>query len=339
MSGGFRLNAKHVFLTYPRTSAAASKLALRDHIVLLTPRPEHYRIAEERHADGATHLHALLVYGSRINIKRADHYDFMGHHPNITAVRSPKRVYNYCGKEDPAPLDSGSIGSHLGLGASDADRTRSRRDFVDLAREGRTEEAREAFINKHPKDYLVNRERVEDALTALAPKKPRPILGGWREPDGFAWDQSKSLHIWGGPNLGKTEWAKHLAGGDYCFITHIDDLKRLKGEKYLLFDDLNFLTYPREFAVALCDVANDRSIHCRYHPARIPAGTYRIFTSNEENIWPEDPHGALQRRLQTIHVCGKLYLQPADHQEEEEQREGPVEADEVIPGTPQPQED
>lgn len=323
----FRLHAKNVFITFPRTPAACSKTALAAHLQLLQPKPAYYCVAEERHEDGTPHLHALIGYDTRVNLKRVEHYDFMGRHPNIGACRNPRASWKYLHKEDPAPIASPGAGRHfLGGRGDDPDavlqRQRERRKFIDLAREGKTEEAREEFINRHPRDYVVARERIEATFAALAPKKQRAVLEGFQAPEGFSWSQEKALHIWGEPNTGKTEWAKHLAHGDYLFVTHLDDLKRFKGEGTIIFDDMCFTTYSREFCIALCDTANDRSIHCRYHPATIPAGTKRIFTSNPSSIWPQDDHGALGRRIQQLEIRAPLYgHRPQDEENQETAQE------------------
>lgn len=327
----FRLNAKNVFLTYSRTPEGLDKPALAGFLSLLEPAPSYYRIAKERHRDGTPHLHALLLYDRKVNIRNARHYDFMGCHPNVGAARDVKGSFAYLTKDDEHPLDTPGIAAVVGGGKRGRDRERERRRFIDLARQGQIEEAREDFINQHPKDYLINRTRIEESFTQLAPKSRGRFLEGSRQPEDFVWDQRKALHLWGPTNRGKTNFAKSLSEGDFILISHLDQLKDLKGEAYIIFDDLSFVTYDITTCIHLCDTENDRAIHCRYNPARIPAGTRRIFTSNPREIWPLDPDGALARRLYQYQVKDYLYARA----EEEEAAEGRQESEEDrVPETP-----
>lgn len=103
----FRVQGKHIFLTYPRAERIASKgdllLFLRDKV----PTPIKWAIAEETHQDGGIHYHALLAYQSKVDIRDIHFYDYQGHHPNIQSARAPKQVLLYVVKEDRHPLVQG----------------------------------------------------------------------------------------------------------------------------------------------------------------------------------------------------------------------------------------
>lgn len=305
----FRLHATHAFLTYPRAGGKTTKGELYDHLRLLQPAPVHLCVAEERHAREGTHFHVLLSWDKRTNIKGQSHFDFRGAHPNIQAARTPKRVYKYITKEDPAPKETEHAQAFYLRRVPGASGVGERRRFIDLGRAGRTAEAIEDFIDRHPKDFLLHRLRVEAAIRGLAPPEPDPTTRSLEEFElpGFNWDRSLSLHLWGPSGAGKTDLAKALAGGQYLFVSHLDDLRRGRGEACVIFDDFNCRQWDRETVIHLLDTANDRSFPCRYECGRLQRGTQRIFTSNFADIWPDDE--AIRRRLY-VYYCTKAIQKP-----------------------------
>lgn len=129
-TGNFRLNAKHLFLTYPRFTT--EKQVLFDYI------DSKYKIkraiiAEESHEDGAKHLHAYVEFQRKLDLRNWDVFDFNGHHCNLGAARKPEACINYCKKEDTSPLLFGldsrdSIESLCELASSTPDE----KDYLDI---------------------------------------------------------------------------------------------------------------------------------------------------------------------------------------------------------------
>lgn len=103
----FRLQGKHIFLTYPRADRVESKNLLLSFLRDKVPTPIKWAIAEERHQDGGVHYHVLLGYQHRVDIRDHAFFDYMGHHPNIQTARNHKQVLTYVLKEDQHPLVSG----------------------------------------------------------------------------------------------------------------------------------------------------------------------------------------------------------------------------------------
>lgn len=95
----FRFQGVNVFLTYAQAERIETKESLRDALRAKNPTPTAWAIGREQHADGGIHYHVLLRYGGRINIRDQRHWDVEGHHPNIQAARSRKRVLEYVTKE------------------------------------------------------------------------------------------------------------------------------------------------------------------------------------------------------------------------------------------------
>lgn len=61
-----------------------------------------YIVAREQHEDGSYHLHCWLKLTAKVNIKRADKFDFVTddetYHPNIQGARSNSDVIKYVTK-------------------------------------------------------------------------------------------------------------------------------------------------------------------------------------------------------------------------------------------------
>jgi len=105
-SGNFRLNAKHLFLTYPRYSC--DKQQLFD-FINLKYRIKRCIIAEETHEDGARHMHAYVEFQKKVDLRHWDVFDHDGHHCNLGAARKPDACINYCNKEDTSPFCFGNL--------------------------------------------------------------------------------------------------------------------------------------------------------------------------------------------------------------------------------------
>lgn len=112
--------------------------------------------------------------------------------------------------------------------------------------------------------------------------------------------------LWGPPGIGKTSFAKaHFAKP--LVVSHMDDLLNLTDHDGIIFDDMSFKHMPRSAQIHITDTDEDRSIHCRYRCAQIPAGTKKIFCTNEDGGYCVDLNdGAIMRRVVVVHV-NKLF--------------------------------
>lgn len=122
--------------------------------------------------------------------------------------------------------------------------------------------------------------------------------------DAFAAPIEKATIIWGDSGIGKTCFAKALLPGA-LLVSHQDDLLHFKKEKHngIIFDDMEFGHHPRTSQIHYVDTDDDRSLHCRYQCAFIPAGTPKIFTSNTKDgkIFDlDDP--AIRRRVRVVYL-------------------------------------
>lgn len=99
----FRIAAKSFFITYPQCTA--TKEEIRD-FLLTKGRPTYYLIGRELHEDGNPHIHALVTYEKKLNVKRQTFFDYNGFHPNIQAAKNIPALKNYIQKDDLEPLAS-----------------------------------------------------------------------------------------------------------------------------------------------------------------------------------------------------------------------------------------
>lgn len=229
------------------------------------------------------HLHIWFQVASKPNIKNSNFFDIDGFHPNI-GKKKRNWIWNYLKKQDTFPYTNIPEG------------------YVGLAKAGDYKEACQRFAEEHPKEYVINLDRVHTNLRKLGrPDRVAKIYPLKVQPPEDWKSDEKSLHIIGKSGSGKTEWAKSYIdslGKSYLYVTHIDKLKNYNGEDFLIFDDMSFNHLPRETAIHLAEVKNSSDIHCRHSPAYLPPGVGRIFTSNSYDIWPLDEFGAISRRIQ-----------------------------------------
>lgn len=92
----FRLSAKTIILTY-----AQSGLVTRDALYefLSAKRPKYLVVSAEKHATGDPHLHAVISFADKLDIRKADYFDFQGLHPNMQGARKPRDAINYVKKD------------------------------------------------------------------------------------------------------------------------------------------------------------------------------------------------------------------------------------------------
>lgn len=143
----FRLQSKHILLTYPRCDVDKNDL-LVDLVALLTTYTPHIRVARELHEDGSPHLHAFIRLDRKPNIRTERFFDLRGHHPNIDGrIRNPQATFDYVSK-DGDYCDHGTPGTLTTKWASVISASTAE-DFWTSVKE------------VSPKDFVINHERLE----------------------------------------------------------------------------------------------------------------------------------------------------------------------------------
>lgn len=92
----FRLNSKTVFLTYPHTEF--DPFELYDFINDRKPL-SFFGCVKETHEDGSPHMHALIKFKTKVDIRDQKWFDHSGKHPNIGPVRNWTASLAYIKKE------------------------------------------------------------------------------------------------------------------------------------------------------------------------------------------------------------------------------------------------
>lgn len=96
--------------------------------------------------------------------------------------------------------------------------------------------------------------------------------------------KTHSVILWGESGTRKTSYARALLP-KALFVSHMDDLALYDQGEHdgIIFDDMAFTHLPRESQIHIFDMEQPRSLHIRYNTAQIPAGTKKIFTTNNQS--------------------------------------------------------
>ncbi len=149
--------------------------------------------------------------------------------------------------------------------------------------------------------------------------------------DDYKWDPaeawSKTHIFWGISGIGKTEFAlAHFKNP--LIVSHPDKLKEHDPSFHdgILFDDVDFLHWPHNSCIHLADNKLPRDINVKCSMVTIPAGTRKIFTTNNDlGIIFKDQHlWALQRRIQVHHLEGPQFDGPPEEPPPKRRKHAPL---------------
>lgn len=254
-----------------------------------------------------------------------------GKKAHIKPCRSAERSMHYCSKPCADPqceakgckevragesqvLEKFEYGTKPTQGSRTDLRINEFTTAINMAREGRVDEAEEHLIQKRPMQWMGNSDKYRKALEYVAPRQSEKRYK-MEDYNTAPVDLTTAALITGPTGCGKTGFA--LAHFDNpVFISDIDDLKRFNLSKYdgIVFDDCSFCHWPPESVIKLLDMDYSRSIRLRYTNVSIPKGMKRIFTHNEEKIFydplktPASQQAAIDRRVSVFKVGSDLRL-------------------------------
>lgn len=300
----YRINARNIFLTYPR--CLLDKQTVLDKLVDLM-KPRYAVVSLEKHEDGTPHLHALLCLNKKVDIRNERYFDIQGYHPNIQSAKHLGKTKNYvCKDKDIIEYGEFSESKRGPNRIPELDDGMSKLQFLT-----------ECYNNDIPYGYAaafygcfldpVNNVTLfeyesdivlpSNYLNSLTPLNP--LFPSLRTP-------YFSLVVVGPAGCGKTIWCKRYCEKPALWVTHLDDLKLFdkKLHKSIVFDDMCFSYLPVQGQISIVDRYDDRSIHCRYNVAKIPAGIPKYFTCNELPFTYTDAIKRRQILLEcTTHGC------------------------------------
>jgi len=236
-SGLFRLQAKHLFLTWPRNTQ--NKEDTLAGVKAAFPDLEWAIVAEEKHQDGGEHLHAVIAMKKKVRLNGKPGLKLLdkitGKHGNYQAARNLKNTVLYVTKD----------GMHVSVGINVKDyleaaaRKKDTKSSV-IAKKVLEGESLEEICRADPGYFMLHKRKIEDfqawtvqkkAKLSLQPWEPLDldeynsesdlIVGNWLN-ENIGKDRSfkaKQLFIFGDANLGKTTFCMNLA--KFCRIYYI----------------------------------------------------------------------------------------------------------------------
>lgn len=277
----FRLAAKNHFLTYPRCDAAPNDLLL--YLQSLEHPISWAVVCRELHQDGTPHMHAVIGYASKRDIRNNRYYDWNGHHPSIEGCRNVQQSIAYVKKD--------------GVWVAFGDVPTQKRTWHDAVRASTQVEADEIIREIAPRDYILQRDRIESyyrfkyqrQVSDYTPEFPLESFDITRYPKLTEWlnqrqsgRRPKSLILSGPSRLGKTEWARAI--GRHIYQTTFWNKDAWDDDaEYIVFDDCSEDTYCRnDLYKSFLGAQRDFSISGKYRGVtRVKGGIPAIWLTNK----------------------------------------------------------
>lgn len=279
--------------------------------------------------DGYEHTHFFVWYVRRLNLRGSRKFDVLAfdddgnpevYHPNVQSgltighVETIMLVYHAGRKYD---VTSGSVVYKEPVMYDyklPADFSFNR-EIIEHALEAPS--LREACILSEIRPKTVNDLKLLRDEAATAPKKLKPMYP--REsflPNLLPVDWSV-VHVFGPSGIGKTK-AMLVQFDNPCFIKPFDSIGCLeslmkaydpKVHDGLVLDEVDLRFMKRAQVIALFDVDEPCTLDVRYKSFTLPAGLKKILISNPSpaDLYPEDPYGAITRRVKIVHLTQPTY--------------------------------
>nr|QBO66585.1 replication associated protein [Papaya leaf curl virus] len=317
----FCINAKNIFLTYPKCSIPKEQmLELLQNVTC--PSDKLYRVSQEIHQDGSLHIHVLIQFEGKYKFRNPRLFD-VAHpntstqfHPNFQGAKSSSDVKSYIQKD----------GDYIDWGQFQID-GRSARGGQQTANDASAEalntgsaEAALAIIRELlPKDYIFQFHNLKCNLDRIFAPPVEVYVSPFssssfdqvpEELEDWAAEnvmdsaarplRPKSIVIEGDSRTGKTMWARSLGPHNYL-CGHLDLSPKVYSNDvwYNVIDDVDphYLKHFKEFMGA----QRDWQSNTKYgKPVQIKGGIPTIFlcnpgsTSSYKEFLDEDKNSALK---------------------------------------------
>ncbi len=295
MSNAFRIQGKCFFLTYPKSGDVTGEL-LSEHIRAEWS-PAYGLVATELHDDGEPHLHAVVRFDKRRDIRNARYFDFMGAHCNIQRCKDVQHSIRYC-KKDGNFIEWGYANCTEAL----QEQVEAITSYRELLRWMVTSE--QIHRSNFWREYWRATVGGEDAPV----KALESFYDVIDETPAFQWDSGKTCLVLVGPSgIGKTQYIRSKYEGAHL-VSSSEDLKSFEPGQTLLFDDFSLANFSRSSIIFYLDVETTRSLRVLYGTVRVPFGTKRVFTCNSlyDLLGDKQSDQAILRRITILNVTNLI---------------------------------
>lgn len=211
------------FITLDHTNL--DKEALGNALKNASKTVKYCKVSVEHHADGDTHLHAL-VWGDNVIKIRFLHdaiYQAGSIQPgayirssiNYQPVKHLQKAYAYLDKEDPSPYVTGEPPTQLSRAAGQCEAIVH---AIELAEAGDVQEAIHEFREAAPRDYIINKEAIHVNLTSLNQTRKRYPLPTYTDVILKPWQQQLYDNIQSTPKARTIHWIAAKPGSGKSFM-------------------------------------------------------------------------------------------------------------------------
>lgn len=316
-----RIQSHGMFLTYSQSALT------RDQLVTWFSRQQRVRrliIGQEHHLDGNVHWHVLVEYDHCKEIRRANHYDIVGEHPNIKIWRRANGGtyeqwlydhWKYCKKEDPTPY----IVGEEPMSGRKRKRDEAFTDAFDIARTESVNAGMQFLERCFPYELATKYDQIFRTLTAirnsyLHVRTPARAVSDFPHAPLIV-DSWRCLYINGSTGCGKTAYARALLP-EATVVRHRDQLRDCDFSKGIIFDDFEVSHWPPTAVIHLLDWDEPSGIDVKHAHVVIPPKTRKIFTHNGSlERWlskeaSDEQVAACRRRITVVNIHRKLFDEP-----------------------------
>nr|CAM91945.1 replication associated protein [Tomato leaf curl Antsiranana virus] len=298
----FKIQAKNIFLTYPKCSLTKEHLLSFLQNLSLPTNPKYIKICLEHHQNGEPHLHALIQFEGKLTCTNNRLFDCVHpssstcFHPNIQGAKSSSDVKSYLDKDG----DTLEWGEFQIDGRSARGGQQSANDaYAKALNTGSKSEALRVIRELAPKDFVLQFHNLNSNLDRIFQEPPAPYVSPFLS---SSFDQvPEELEVWVAENVmgsaarpwrpmsiviegdsrtGKTMWARSLGPHNYL-CGHLDLSPKVYSNDawFNVIDDVDphYLKHFKEFMGA----QRDWQSNTKYgKPIQIKGGIPTIFLCN-----------------------------------------------------------
>lgn len=263
----FRLNAKKLFLTYPKNDTTKDSVVenLKKHFKKnLTG----YSVGQETHLDGTLHLHVCVILQDKVDIRNPNTLDVIaGKHGNYQSLKNPKACIEYTMKEDKEVYLWGTCEEIVKKGGK----------FSQVAKELIDGKNPRDIMKMEPGFFLQHKRKVDEMYQFI--EEDKKLISNF-EP--FGWqldvlqkieDQNERQILWvvdGDGNCGKSMLADWLEcyGAFRCNAGKIQDITYLYQKEQLVVFDFERADQAKVQYGLLETFKNGKIISTKYQPIK-----------------------------------------------------------------------